>query len=92
MWKDVTAYLVRDAAFDPDGVLVPPVDKVLTDMIEFDPMGFTFRYPESLKGDAHLQDSWLINIYVLRDAMQPVREAFKHWEITARAIEESRAQ
>jgi hypothetical protein len=88
VWTSVTAYLQRSQHFDPDGTLVPMVDRVLRDVLEFDIDGTVFRYPESRAGTPHLQDARIINVLVLRDAMREVREAFKHWDRIASAIEE----
>lgn len=88
MWGEVQTFLQRSVHFDPDGSLVPMVDRVLKDVEEFDAGGTVFRYPEDTKGAPHLQDARIINVLVLRDAMREVREAFKHWDRIRSAIEE----
>lgn len=88
-WTDMSGYLKRSPEFDPSGELIPFVDRLLTDFLEFDSTGQVFRYPKDRLGAPHLQDARIINVLVLRDAMRDAREAFKHWNRIASAMAES---
>lgn len=88
-WEGVRGYLQRTPQFDSDSDLIPYVDGVLKDFLEFDPDGTVFRYPGDRKGNLHLQDARIINVHVLGEVMTKVQEAFKHWDRIASAIAES---
>ena len=45
----------------------------------FDPTGQVFRYPEDIKGNRHLAEHKLINVEVLRDQMQELKDILEHW-------------
>jgi hypothetical protein len=86
-WEVVKEYLQRSPHFDPDGDLIPFVDRVLKDFLEFDQDGTVFRFPLDRKGNLHLQDARIINVVVLGEVMAKVQEAFKHWDRIRRVIE-----
>ncbi len=44
-----------------------------------DPTGQVFRYPEDIKGNAHLKDHKLINVEVLGDHMRELQELMERW-------------
>lgn len=55
------------------------VDKVLNDMVHFDPRGEVFRFPMDKSSGLYLQDSSLINVGVYGDVMQEVYKCFEFW-------------
>lgn len=82
-WNNARPYLKRAPVFDPDDPAVDEVDKVLLDLVEIDPEGAAFRFPEARKGSRFLQDLSLINIPVFASALHDVGEAFECWHVIA---------
>jgi len=91
-WEFVKQYFPRENAFDPDGDAVPFLDKVIANLVDFDPSGEVFRFPEDRKGSLYLQDARIINLDVLRRVMTATGEQFKHFGRIADALYEVRAQ
>ena len=79
VWSVVKPYLARDRAFDIDGNRVPYLDKVLADIIQFDPKAEVFRFPTDRGGRFYLQDSSLVDVTVLAETLEEVRVIFEDW-------------
>lgn len=64
---------------------------VVDDIMEVDPKGEIFRYPESIKGDQHLKDWSHINLAVVAEVFAGTRKIVKewHWEVEGR-LEDAR--
>jgi hypothetical protein len=62
--------------------------QVVDNIMEVDPKGEIFRYPESIKGDQHLKDWSHINLAVIGDAFAKTKEIAEEWqrEIEARIV------
>lgn len=88
-WATVRSYLERRKEFDPDGTLIPMVDKVIKDMVEIDETGEAFRFPEARSGSRFLQDISLINVEVFATTLGAVGRAFAYWRTTYDAIWEA---
>lgn len=91
-WAVVKQYLPRESAFDTEGTAVPFLDQVIVNLVEFDPNGEVFRFPEDRRGGSHLADARIINLDVLRTVMNAAGEIFKHFGRIADAIDEQRAE
>ena len=79
LWREVVRLngeigekLIEQEAIDRAGELIGYFDA-------FDPTGQVFRYPEGIKGNRHLADHKLINVEVLRDQMQELRDLLERW-------------
>ena len=79
LWKEVVdinaateAKLLEPEAIGRAGELIGYFDA-------FDPTGQVFRYPEDIKGNRHLAEHKLINVEVLRDQMQELRDILERW-------------
>jgi len=48
--------LIKATKLDVDPEEVKFITSIVTDIMEVDPNGNIFRYPESIKGDQHLKD------------------------------------
>lgn len=72
-WKAVRAYLSRlDGSAEPSEL--DQIEKTLRDLVEFDPNGMVFRYPEDKEGTMHLEDTAIINVRIFADGMKPLGE------------------
>jgi hypothetical protein len=79
-WQNVRPYVVKVKKYlDKDNEAIPFIDKVLKDFLEFDPSGEVFRFPESRRGDLHLQDARIINVEVLGAYMMKLADIFEFW-------------
>ena len=78
-WILVLEYLEQlpDGGNDPEPIQI--VDKVLKDLVQLDPKGETFRFPQSRNEVLHLQDTSIINVEIFAVAMVKVYEAFQFW-------------
>jgi len=85
-WRIVKSYLARNSRFDEDGTLVSTVETILNDLVEIDPKGEVFRFDRERHGERHLQETRLINLDVLVQAMEYVRDALYHWHRIGRDI------
>jgi hypothetical protein len=74
-WEEVKPYLQKWRGFESAST-VPVIDKVIEDVLAFDPNGEVFRFPEDRRGDLHLQDARIINLDVLREAVEQTSEVF----------------
>jgi hypothetical protein len=72
-WKTVRGYLGRlEGSAEPSGL--DQIEKTLKDLVEFDPNGVVFRYPEDKEGAMHLEDTHIINVRVFADGMKPLSD------------------
>lgn len=55
------------------------VNKIILDFVEIDPTGQVFRYPEDVKGNAHLTQLRIINVEVLGEAMAKLYDILDGW-------------
>lgn len=62
-----------------DPVTVGVVEDIVADFDQIDPSGQVFRYPEDIKGNAHLADIRIINLEVLDDGMTVFRDMVETW-------------
>jgi hypothetical protein len=59
---------------------------------EIDPTGQVFRYPEDIKGNAHLTELRIINVEVLGDYMARLHDILRGWHGTLLDVFEDRAE
>ena len=86
-WSLIKPLIVAHAtSFDPDAILIPLVDAVISDLIEIDPDGQAFRYPHARTGSRFLQETSLINIKVFADAIDMIAEVMDSWIYTASTL------
>ena len=78
-WESLKAQFQLHREFIQHGEGIELVDHVIHDLVEIDPTGEAFRFPESRKGNKFLQDTSLINVRVLADSLEPVEGAFDSW-------------
>src|SRR5262249_19703731 len=72
-WKAVRAYLSQlDGSAESNEL--DQIEKTLKDLIEFDPNGMVFRYPEDKNGAMHLESTTIINVRIFADGMKPLAE------------------
>jgi hypothetical protein len=72
-WKTVRGYLKRlDGSAEPTEL--DQIEKTLNDLIELDPNGMVFRYPEDKGGAMHLEETSIINVRVFADGIKPVSD------------------
>lgn len=68
-WKIVRGYLSQlDGSAQPSEL--ERIEKTLNDLVEFDPYGVVFRYPENKEGAMHLEDTAIINVKIFADGMK----------------------
>jgi hypothetical protein len=92
-WASVRALLQRrPGEFDPDNTLIPLVDKVLNDYLEFDPSSEVFRFPEDRAGNLFLQDARIINVEVFGSVLDGVADIFDYWFFQAGRLAEYRRE
>lgn len=92
-WALVAAELQKIKHKDIDGDEMAIAADIIGDFTQIDPTGQVFRYPEDLKGNAHLMGLGVINLEVLSDGMEILHELLKKWYFTIeRLIEDRRAQ
>jgi len=86
---DTAKTLIEKSELDVDPDEVALLAQVISDIMDVDPNGNIFRYPESIKGDQHLKDWALINLAVIGEVFVLLFAIAKEWhyEIDAR-IEE----
>lgn len=65
---------------------------IIADFVQIDPTGQVFRYPEDLKGNAHLTGLKLINVEVLSDGMNALHSLLDGWYYRLENIMESRRE
>lgn len=84
-WKVVKSYLERGDDFIRGKNSIRQFEKILTDFVQIDPTGETFRFPVNRNGGVHLEDSAVINVLVLRDAMLEAHDILETWDQRASA-------
>jgi hypothetical protein len=82
-WQVVRLYITRPPVFDPTDAIVPAIDRIISDLIAIDPTGQAFRFPEARNGNRFLQDTSIINIEVISEAVDTVSEAMEYWHMVA---------
>jgi len=87
-WSVLKELIEGHPGFDKDGERVKLVDRVIRDLVEIDPSGEAFRYPEARDRSRFLQETSLINVRVLGETLEPVEEAFHEWDFVANAMME----
>lgn len=65
---------------------------IIADFVQIDPTGQVFRYPEDLKGNAHLTGLKLINVEVLSDGMKMLHGLLEGWYYRLEDIMERRRE
>ena len=78
-WKLIVAEFEKfdDRVIDRTSVGI--VGDIIADFVQIDPTGQVFRYPEDIKGNAHLIGLQLINVEVLSDGMHILHELLSSW-------------
>ena len=72
-WKAVRACLSQlDGSAEPGEL--DQIEKTLSDLVDFDPNGTVFRYPEDKEGTMHLENTAIINVRVFADGMKPLAD------------------
>lgn len=90
-WTVVQELLKRRIQdFDPENKIIPMIDKVLRDYLEFDPVGEVFRFPEDKVGNLFLQEARLINVDVFGSVLEEIGEVFYNWFMRASELAELR--
>jgi hypothetical protein len=70
-WKAVRGYLERLKGSAGPGEL-NKIEKAINNLVELDPNGMVFRYPEDKAGAMHLEETHIINVRVFADGMKPL--------------------
>jgi hypothetical protein len=65
---------------------------IIADFVQIDPTGQVFRYPEDLRGNAHLTGLKLINVEVLSDGMKLLHSILENWYYQLEHIMEYRRE
>jgi hypothetical protein len=91
LWDLVRPYLQRDTNFD-DGKTIAFMDTFLADITQFDASAEVFRFPSDKSGNFYLQDVAHINLLVLGENMEVVREIFGTWFLAAEVLLEMKRQ
>lgn len=81
-------YKFDDRVIDKTGIGV--ANDIIADFVQIDPTGQVFRYPEDLKGNAHLNGLKLINVEVLSHGMNVLHDLLDSWYYRLEEIMESR--
>jgi hypothetical protein len=63
--------------FEPTELVV--AGDIIDEFCQIDPTGQVFRYPEDIKGNAHLEGLGVINVEVLADGMSTLHEMLETW-------------
>jgi hypothetical protein len=71
--------LIKQSKLDVKHDEVKLITRVVTDIMEVDPNGNIFRYPESIKGDQHLKDWAIVNLAVVNDFFSSVSKIVEDW-------------
>lgn len=71
--------LIKRAKFEAKPEDINLMTKIVTSVMEVDPKGDVFRYPESIKGDQHLKDWAIINLAVLGDVFSSLLRIVEDW-------------
>ena len=71
--------LIKRTKLKVDADDIKLMTRVVTDIMEVDPNGMIFRYPESIKGDQHLKEWAIVNLAVVNDAFVKVSKIVEDW-------------
>ncbi len=71
--------LIRRTKLDVDADEIALMTRVVSDIMEVDPNGMIFRYPESIKGDQHLKDWAIVNLAVVGDMFAVLSKFVEDW-------------
>ena len=71
--------LIKATKLDVDPEEVKFITSIVTDIMEVDPNGNIFRYPESIKGDQHLKDWAIVNLAVVGDTFSLLFKIVEAW-------------
>ncbi|WP_076860025.1 hypothetical protein [Bradyrhizobium mercantei] len=72
-------HLIKQTKLDVDPNEIRFVTGIVTDIMEVDPNGSIFRYPESIKGDQHLKEWAIVNLAVVNDLTSLLVKIVKEW-------------
>lgn len=78
-WR-VAKKLIKKTKLKVDADDLKWMTHVVDNIMEVDPRGEIFRYPESIKGDQHLKDWSHINLAVIGDAFAKTKEIAENWQ------------
>jgi hypothetical protein len=71
--------LLQKTKLDVSSKEIKLVTRVVTDIMEVDPNGNIFRYPESIKGDQHLKDWAIVNLAVVHGFFSLLWQIAQDW-------------
>jgi len=71
--------LIKQIKLDVARDEIKLITKVVADIMEVDPNGNIFRYPESIKGDQHLKDWAIVNLAVVGDVFAAISKVIEDW-------------
>jgi hypothetical protein len=77
--------LIKQTKFDVNPNEIKLITNVVTDIMEVDPNGNIFRYPESIKGDRHLKDWAIVNLAVVGDVFSSLFKVVEDWHFKIEA-------
>lgn len=72
-------HLIKTTKLDVNPGDTELITKIVTDIMEVDPNGNIFRYPESIKGDQHLKDWAIVNLAVVNDVFSRLFKVVEDW-------------
>jgi hypothetical protein len=79
LWETFSQEAIKhEQLFDP--LEISLAGDIIKEFNDIDPTGQVFRYPEDIKGNAHLTGLKLINVGVLREAMNCLHELLRRWQ------------
>jgi hypothetical protein len=78
-WRTVTVAASRLGWSPFEGDEVALVEKTIAEFMEIDPNGVIFRYPDSIRGEQHLQEWSLINLGIVEQRACTVFRIFEDW-------------
>jgi hypothetical protein len=78
-WR-VAKELIKKTKLGIDPKELEWITQVVADIMEVDPKGEIFRYPESIKGDQHLKDWSLINLAIVGEIFAETKEIAERWQ------------
>jgi hypothetical protein len=78
-WR-VAKKLIKKTKLKVDTKELEWITHVVDDIMEVDPKGEIFRYPESIKGDQHLKDWSHINLAVVGDVFIKTKKIAERWQ------------
>jgi hypothetical protein len=71
--------MIKRTKLDVDADEIKLMTKVVTNIMEVDPNGMIFRYPESIKGDQHLKDWAIVNLAVIGEVFAVLSKVVEDW-------------